>query len=476
MQNKYQSPWFVEALQAEGELKINKLKTNLTTDICIVGGGYTGLWTALKIKEKKPSINITIIEKDLCGSGASGRNGGCMIPQSTKFTAMKNTIGIKDAKKMVSATEDAVYNIRDYCLQNNIDAKIRMDGVVYGATNKSHKGAFENLVEDLKKNQINSWERLSKEKIQTLTGSKKMIDGYYSPVGGSLQPALLIRGLKKTAENKGIKIFEQSAVLSFKDKDNIVVKTKNGSVACQKLIFAINAWTPTFLPFLSRSVILVSSDMIISEPVKNKLEDLRLNNGLVVLDSNLFTHYCRTTPDGRIMLGKGGNTFSFRNKVIASFDGPSTIEKFLEKSLARFFPSLNNVKITKSWNGPSERTKTGFPFFGYHPSNSNISYGFGYSGNGVLTCYVGGEILSSMTLDEQNGWTESNFCKGPLELFPPEPFRWLGAMIIRNAVRRKEKLQEQEKRPWWIDKQLAKLAVSVGRVDFEKKENKNNKV
>jgi len=278
MQNKYQSPWFVEALQSEGELKINKLKTNLTTDICIVGGGYTGLWTALKIKEKNSSIDVTIIEKDLCGSGASGRNGGCMIPQSTKFTAMKNTIGIKDAKKMVNATEDAVYNIRDYCLQNNIDAKIRLDGVVYGATNKSHKGAFENLVEDLKKNQINSWKRLSKEKIQTLTGSKKMIDGYYSPVGGSLQPALLIRGLKKTAENKGIKIFEQSAVLSFKDKDNIVVKTKNGSVACQKLIFAINAWTPTFLPFLSRSVILVSSDMIISEPIKNKLEDLVLQN------------------------------------------------------------------------------------------------------------------------------------------------------------------------------------------------------
>ena len=111
------------------------------------------------------------------------------------------------------------------------------------------------------------------------------------------------------------------------------------------------------------------------------------------------------------MLGKGGNTFAFKNKVIASFDGPSTIEKFLEKSLVNFFPSLNNVKITKSWNGPSERTKTGFPFFGYHPKNSNILYGFGYSGNGVLTCYVGGEILSGMALNEQNDWTQSNFCK-----------------------------------------------------------------
>ena len=76
-----------------------------------------------------------------------------------------------------------------------------------------------------------------------------------------------------------------------------------------------------------------------------------------------------------------------------------------------------------------------------------------------------------MALEEDNEWTKSNFCKGPLKMFPPEPFRWLGAMVIRNAVRRKEKNQEMGKKPLWIDKQLAKLAVSVGRVDFEKKKN-----
>ena len=468
MQKKYQSPWFVEALQSEDKLEINKLETDITTDMCIAGGGFTGLWTALKIKEKKPSINITIIEKDLCGSGASGRNGGCMIPQSTKFLAMKKIVGVEDAKKMVKASEDAVYKIRDFCIQNNIDAKIRIDGVVYTATNKSHEGAFEDLIEDLKEKKINSWKRLSKEKIQELTGSERNIDGYYSAIGGSLQPALLIRGLKKIAEKKGIKIFEHSAMLSYKENNNIIVKTKNGSIGCKKLIVAINAWTPSFFPFLSRSVVLVSSDMIISEPIKDKLENLKLNNGLVILDSNLFTHYCRTTTDGSIILGKGGNTFSFNNKVIPSYDGPSTIENYLKKSLVSFFPSLKNIKITKSWNGPSERTKTGFPFFGYHPKNSNILYGFGYSGNGVLTCYVGGDILSCMALNEQNSWSQSNFCKGPIKLFPPEPFRWFGAIIIRNAIRRKEKAEQLEIKPWWIDRQLAKLATSIGRVDKEK--------
>ena len=301
--------------------------------------------------------------------------------------------------------------------------------------------------------------------------SKKFIDGYFSPIGGSLQPAVLVRGLKKIAENNGIKIFEKSTVISYNHKKEIHVKTNNGSVTCEKLVFAINAWTPNFLPFLSRSVVLVSSDMIITEPIQNELQNLGLNNGLVILDSNLFTHYSRTTPDGKIILGKGGNTFSFRNKVISSFDGPSTIEKFLKKSLVSFYPSLKESKITTSWNGPSDRTKTGFPFFGYHPKNKNIAYAFGYSGNGVLTCHVGGEILSSMTLHENNKWTDSNFCKGPLKNFPPEPFRWLGAMIIRSAVQRKENAQEKEINPKWIDKQLAKLAASVGRVDLKKNKN-----
>ena len=469
MEYHYQSPWFVEALQKEEDLKVNQLDLNLNTDICIIGGGFTGLWTALKIKEKNPSTNIIILEKDLCGSGASGRNGGCMIPQSTKFQGIRDVVGIDDAKKMVLSTEAAVKNIKNFCSDNKINAEIRDDGVLYGATNKFHQGSFEGLIKDLDEHKINSWKRLSREEVQDLSKSKKFIDGYFSPIGGSLQPALLVRGLKKIAENNGVKIFEKSAVISYDDKKEILVKTKNGSVSCSKLVFAINAWTPHLLPFLSRSVVLVSSDMIISEPIKSKLQTIGLNSGLVILDCNLFTHYCRTTPDGKIILGKGGNTFSYKNRVISSFDGPSTIEKFLKKSLMKFYPSLNDTKIITSWNGPSERTKTGFPFFGYHPNNKNISYAFGYSGNGVLTCNVGGEILSSMALEEQNEWTKSNFCKGPLKMFPPEPFRWLGAMIIRNAIRRKESDQEEGKDPKWFDKQLAKIAVSVGRVDFEKK-------
>ena len=120
----YQSPWFTEALEKEEDLIVNELNLNLNCDVCIIGGGYTGLWTAIKIKEKKPQLNIILIEKDLCGSGASGRNGGCMIPQSTKFQGIRDVVGIDDAKKMVLSTEAAVKHIKDFCSENKINAEI----------------------------------------------------------------------------------------------------------------------------------------------------------------------------------------------------------------------------------------------------------------------------------------------------------------------------------------------------------------
>ena len=117
MDYDYQSPWFTEALEKEKDLVVNQLNSSENADICIVGGGYTGLWTAIKIKEKNPTINVILIEKDLCGSGASGRNGGCMIPLSSKFPAMKKIVGTKDAVRMVKASEEALEKIKNFVKQ-----------------------------------------------------------------------------------------------------------------------------------------------------------------------------------------------------------------------------------------------------------------------------------------------------------------------------------------------------------------------
>jgi glycine/D-amino acid oxidase-like deaminating enzyme len=165
------------------------------------------------------------------------------------------------------------------------------------------------------------------------------------------------------------------------------------------------------------------------------------------------------------MLGKGGNTFAFNNNMLPAFDQPSQYQQQLRDALDSFFPTLKDCKIERTWTGPSDRSATGLPFFGFLNDQPNIVYGLGYSGNGVGQTYMGGQILSSLVLELDNDWTRSGLAKGPLGRFPPEPIRWLGAMTVRNAVRRKENTEDAGGKPWWIDKQLAKLANAAGKSD-----------
>jgi hypothetical protein len=126
---------------------------------------------------------------------------------------------------------------------------------------------------------------------------------------------------------------------------------------------------------------------------------------------------------------------------------------------------LQNTPITASWNGPSDRSVTGLPFFGKLDGAHHIYYGFGYSGNGVGPTYMGGQILSSMLLDQDNAWTRSPLTQGPLGQFPPEPIRYVGSIAVRNAIRRKERAEDRGRQPWLIDTMLSKLANAAGKTD-----------
>ena len=155
------------------------------------------------------------------------------------------------------------------------------------------------------------------------------------------------------------------------------------------------------------------------------------------------------------MLGKGGNTFAFGGRMLPVFDQPSPYANLLRGALEKFFPAFTGVDIAATWNGPSDRSITGLPFFGRMGAKGNIFYGFGYSGSGVGPCHMGGQILSSLVLGLDNPWTRSPLLAGPLGHFPPEPIRYLGSLMVRNAIRRKEHAEDLGRRPRRLDVQLA---------------------
>ncbi|MGF1718605.1 FAD-dependent oxidoreductase [Vibrio kyushuensis] len=463
--SSHQSYWLKQALEREPSDPIQTLEQTIATDVAIVGGGYTGLWTAIMLKEQQPELDIVILEKDLCGSGASGANGGCMLTWATKYPTMKRLFGEEQAQWLVKESENVIYEIEDFCQKNKIDAELYRHGTYYTATNTAQKGGIAPVVNELEKEGINSWSKCDDSNIAELAGSHRHIEGYYSPAAASVQPALLVRGLRKKALDMGVKIYENSAMNKLDYGDIPVVHTSKGKVKAGKVVLALNAWMVAHFQQFKNSIVVVSSDMVITEPLGNKLAKHGPEKGATVVDSRIFVHYYRDTKDGRLMLGKGGNQFSFGNHVDSMFNKPSRYVDLLNRSFSRLFPNLEQPKIADNWTGGSDRSVTGLPFFDYLADQSNIVYGFGYSGNGVAQTRIGGKILSSMVLEQDNEWTNSGLTRGPLGYFPPEPIRWIGAMMVRDAVRRKEEAEDNEQTPMVWDKWLAKLAGPAGKTD-----------
>ena len=153
-------------------------------------------------------------------------------------------------------------------------------------------------------------------------------------------------------------------MLDFSTGHPVVVRTPAGSVRANKLVLAMNAWMASRFAQFERTIAIVSSDMVITERCPELLERSGLTDGVSVLDSRTFVYYYRGTADGRLMLGKGGNTFAWGGRMAKVFDERSPYEAELTQALRSFFPALSETPITASWNGPSDRSVTGFPFFG----------------------------------------------------------------------------------------------------------------
>ncbi|WP_117232416.1 FAD-dependent oxidoreductase [Vibrio maerlii] len=465
---QHYSYWFKQALEQEFGSEEAVIRTRLTKDeefdIAIVGGGYTGLWTAILIKQQQPGKHVVVLEKGLCGIGASGSNGGCMLTWSTKYPTLKKLYGEEQAKWLVQESENAIYEIEDFCKTHGIDAHLYRRGTYYTSTNEAQKGGMESVVNELSRLGINSWRKCDKD-LKQKAGSERHIEGYYSEAAGSVQPALLVRGLRRVALELGIKIYEDSPMQKLEYGQPAKVVTDKATVSAKQVVLALNAWMLDHFKEFKRSIVVVSSDMVVTDPIPETLNQHGPEKGATVVDSRIFVHYYRDTRDGRLMLGKGGNKFSFANQVDTMFNQPTSYLPLLNRSFQKLFPQLEQNSFAYNWSGGSDRSVTGLPFFGNLKGQSNIFYGLGYSGNGVAQTRMGGKILSSMVLGLDNQWTRCGMTKGSLGHFPPEPFRWLGAMMMRDAVRRKENAEDENLKPFWLDKQLAKLAGPAGKAD-----------
>ncbi len=449
------SLWLDEALARPGEEDAPKLEGRVTADICIVGGGYTGLWTALRCTELEPSADVVVVDADVCGGGASGRNGGFVLSWWPKFASLRKLCGTDEAVRLARASADSVTSIGGFCDANGIEAGYRRDGYLWVATNPAQIGAWSSTIDALGAVGEHPFEAWSDEDVARRSGSAQHLAGVFEASGAVVQPALLARGLRRIAQARGVRIYERSAVVSF---DGVTAKSIGGAVAAERIVLATNAWAVAS-PEVRRRILVVGSDIVATPPIPDRLAEIGWVDGLAISDSRLLVHYHRTTDDGRIAFGKGGGALAFGPRVGDAFEGVSRRSRVVERHFRRLYPALADVPVVRSWTGPIDRSRTGLPFFGPLPGRARALVGVGYSGNGVGPSYLGGRILASLALERDDEWSGCGLVGLPEHgAFPPEPARFVGGHVVRRAIVRKERLEDEGRAPDAVTTRLVRLA------------------
>jgi putative aminophosphonate oxidoreductase len=448
--------WLQEALRAEDGVESHELLEDTKADVCIVGGGYTGLWTALRIKELEPGADVVVIDQDICGGGPSGRNGGFALTWWSKFQTLIKRAGDEEAVRLATASEDAVREIGAFCEHEGVDAHFHQGGWLWTATSPAQVGAWESSVETAEAHGARPYEILSAEEVQERTGSPIHLGAAYEKTAAIVQPALLARGLRRVALEKGVRIYERTPMVEL-DREDGVVRTPSGRVRAGSVVLALNAWA-TKIPELARAIVAVSSDMVATAPMAEKLEQSGWSGGEAISDCRMLVHYYRRTKDGRVAFGRGGGRLAFGGRVNSNFDYNGRQTRELEEELVKLVPAAQGVPVTHAWGGPIDRTTDGFPIVGALPARAHIVYGTGYSGNGVAPSLTIAKMLASSALRRDDEWAGSPVNCGVCGKFPPEPVRFVGGLVVRQAVRHKESREDRGKSVDPVTKRVAGLA------------------
>ena len=450
------SHWLTEAGLASDE-DTPALDGDTRADICIVGGGFCGLWTAIRLKQRDPSVDIVVIEKDECGSGASGRNGGFVLSWWAKFGSLSKFCPSDEAVRLARASADAVGEIGQFCADHGIDAHYRGDGWLWAATSEAQVGSWDSLVDMLERHQQHPFELWEPETVKRRSGTDRHIAGVYEPTGATVQPALLARGLRRAALSMGVRIHERTPMTRLDRGRPPRVITRRGSVSAEKVILAMNAWSTVF-PELRRTIVVVASDIVATRPMPERLAASGYSDGMCISDSRTLVNYYRPTMDGRLAFGMGGGRLSFGNRVGNRFNGASPRAGVVERYFRWIYPGFKDVPIATSWTGPVDRSLSGLPFFGRLDGRDDLLYGLGFSGNGVGPTSVAGRILASLALGTKDEWSQCGLVRDDVGLFPREPVRYFGGRMVIAANRRKERLEDEGRTPGPLTVKAAGLA------------------
>jgi len=455
--------WWMEEARAALEPEPQPPLTGSTTaDVVILGGGYTGLWTAWFLTERDPACDVVVLEGDeLCGSGPSGRNGGFCSGMWEDLEALVRFFGEADAVHVAETAQRSVDEIEAWLVANDVDAWFSRAGHLTIATSAAQDEAWASLVATARRLGVGDrFVELDANAVQERCRSPVFRAGLLQPGNATLQPARLALGLRGALLARGVRIHESSHVTRFHPGPPVEVETTRGGVRADRGVLALGAWSASLTAF-RRSIVPRGTYIVVTDPAPDRLADVGWTGGEGLGDWRTALHYFRTTPDGRIAFGAAAATAGAGVGLGARlrYDEPSIVK--LVDDFRRFFPSWADVGIEAAWGGPMDVTGRHQPSFGAVPGGA-VHYGAGYTGGGVGPCHLGGKILAGLTLGIDDEHTALPLVGMPMQRFPPEPLLSMGAALTQHAIVRKDEAEDVGMQPDPLTDFIARLPRRMG--------------
>jgi glycine/D-amino acid oxidase-like deaminating enzyme len=403
------------------------LDGDTTADVVVVGGGYTGLWTAYYLLEADPSLDVLVVDAHVAGFGASGRDGGwCSSLFPVGPDALARRHGAVAARAMRAAMRDTVVEVGGVTAAEQIDCDFRFGGTVTLARTARQVERVAAQVSE-----AGRWgdeaHLLDAEGVGTHVRASRVLAGSWTPDCARIQPARLVRGLARVVEQRGARIAEATTALRLSPR---AVVTDRGTARCRWVVRATEAWTAQ-LPDSRRDIAPVRSVMIATEPLPADVwAQIGLDRGQTFTDAGRLAAHGQRTADDRIAFGGRGATYHLGNGGDPSYDRAAREREHLRRALVDLFPQVAPFAVTHAWDGPLGVPRDGQPSVGLD-RDTGLGWAGGYAGDGVGAANLAGRTLADLVTGADTPLTRLPWVGHRSPAWGPEPVRWAAFTAAR---------------------------------------------
>ncbi|MGD0702988.1 MAG: FAD-binding oxidoreductase [Trebonia sp.] len=421
------------------------LPGSLEADVAIVGGGYTGLWTAYYLAGLHPELKIVVLEAAFAGYGASGRNGGWVTAEmpGSRAAYAKAPGGVAGVRALEAALRETVDEVGRVCEAESIDCDFVKGGRLSVATTPSQLARMREGLTALRErgdgNEV--YEFLSAEELRSRVNVAGALAGLYAPASARVQPAALAAGIAAAAERRGVQIYEATPVSAIEPAPGrAVARTKFGDVRARSVLRCTEGYTAA-LPGLRRALLPMNSHMIVTEPLSPAAWKEIGWDGCETLGDEAHAYmYAQRTADGRIAIGGRGVPYRYGSAVdhLGETD-PSTVAA-LTAVLRRMFPAAASAEIVHAWCGVLGVPRDWCATVTYNPA-SGLGWAGGYTGHGVAAANLAGRTLADLVAGQPSALTALPWVGHRSRTWEPEPARWAGVHGLYSLYRLADRLE-----------------------------------